>query len=177
MRGLDLLNEGDEGLIVIDPLTCEETGAAALGLYQAYHYPGKKRPIKAIIYIYPYINHFGCVRNFITGEDVEKNKVKILALEGFLEHAVLENIYTGIALSQRAAYMYGAVLAWGPTGQISVGLGQAVPIRNIKLIPPNISISRIGDTKTVNSVSIEVQILSFHPVYRMPGQFVEIHRL
>jgi len=46
--------------------------------------------------------------------------------EGFLEHAVSENAYAGVAMTRRAAYMYGVNLAPGPTGQVSTGLGIAI---------------------------------------------------
>ena len=47
-----------------------------------------------------------------------------MAPEGFLAHAVDENVYAGTAMGRRAAYMYGAALDRGPPGQIGCGLGQ-----------------------------------------------------
>lgn len=38
----------------------------------------------------------------------------VLAPEGFLEHAVSENVYAGTAMGRRAGYMYGAALPRGP---------------------------------------------------------------
>ena len=40
--------------------------------------------------------------------------VPILAPEGFLEHAVAENVYAGVAMNRRATYMYGANLDRSP---------------------------------------------------------------
>ena len=42
--------------------------------------------------------------------DVEAGKVKVIAPEGFLEHAISENVIAGNAMSRRAIYMYGSLL-------------------------------------------------------------------
>jgi alkyl sulfatase BDS1-like metallo-beta-lactamase superfamily hydrolase len=127
VRGLDLSNvtfiEGDEGVIVIDPLASKETGKAALSLHQKHRGP---RPITAMIYTHSHVDHFGGVKGMITEEEVESRKIPILAPDGFLEHAVSENVYVGTAMSRRAAYMYGAALDHGPQAQIGAGLGQTV---------------------------------------------------
>ena len=59
-----------------------------------------------------------------TQADVDAGKVAVIAPEHFIEHAVQENVYAGTAMARRAAYMYGAVLARGPQGQVGCGLGQ-----------------------------------------------------
>ncbi|PLB52300.1 Metallo-hydrolase/oxidoreductase [Aspergillus steynii IBT 23096] len=160
VRGLDLSNttiiEGDEGLIIIDPLTSQETGAAAFALYQEHR--GKDRAIKGIIYTHSHVDHFGGVRGFVTDEDVEKNDIKILAPEGFLEHAVSENVFTGTSMSRRAAYMYGAALPQGPTGQIGAGLGQTVSTGTVTLIAPNVDITTTGETQTIDGVEMVFQM-------------------
>ncbi|KAM0323336.1 hypothetical protein ACHAQA_008928 [Verticillium albo-atrum] len=160
VRGLDLSNttfiEGDEGLIVIDPLTSEETGAAALALYKEHR--GYDRAIKAIIYTHPHVDHFGGVKGFIKEDDVEKNDVKILAPEGFLEHAASENVFTGTAMSRRAAYMYGAALHQGPRTQIGAGLGQTVSTGTVTLIAPNKYIKHTGEKWTVDGVEMVFQM-------------------
>ncbi|KAL8960704.1 MAG: hypothetical protein Q9183_005420 [Haloplaca sp. 2 TL-2023] len=77
VRGLDLstttIIEGNEGIIVIDPLTLIETGAAANELYQKNFSP---KEVKAIIYTHSHINHFGGVKGFVSQEDVDKKGVK-----------------------------------------------------------------------------------------------------
>jgi alkyl sulfatase BDS1-like metallo-beta-lactamase superfamily hydrolase len=160
VRGLDLSNttfiEGTEGLIIIDPLTSAETGAAAFSLYQDHR--GKDRPIKAIIYTHSHVDHFGGVRGFVTDEEVAENDIKILAPEGFLEHAVSENVLTGTAMSRRAAYMYGAALPHGPTGQIGAGLGQTVSTGTVTLIAPNVDITTTGQTMTIDGVEMVFQM-------------------
>ncbi|KAL5360130.1 Metallo-hydrolase/oxidoreductase [Aspergillus floccosus] len=160
VRGLDLSNttiiEGDEGIIVIDPLTSKETGAAALALYRDHR--GPDRPVKAIIYTHSHVDHFGGVRGFVTEEEVARGGVKILAPEGFFEHAVSENVFTGTSMSRRAAYMYGAALRQGPTGQIGAGLGQTVPVGTVTLIAPNVDIKCTGEKRVIDGVEMVFQM-------------------
>ena len=108
VRGLDLSNvtfvEGDTGIIVIDPLICTETAAAALALYRRHR---GDREVRAVIYTHSHVDHFGGVLGVTTQADVDAGKVAVLAPEGFIGHAVRENIYAGTAMTRRAAYMYG----------------------------------------------------------------------
>ncbi|PWY68553.1 Metallo-hydrolase/oxidoreductase [Aspergillus sclerotioniger CBS 115572] len=160
VRGLDLSNttiiEGEQGLIVIDPLTSKETGTAALALYREQR--GTDRAIRAIIYTHSHADHFGGVKGFISDEDVATNDVKILAPEGFLEHAVSENVFTGTSMSRRAAYMYGAALHQGPKGQIGAGLGQTISTGTVTLIAPNVDIKRTGEKKTIDGIEMVFQM-------------------
>ena len=117
VRGLDLSNmtfvEGDTGVIVIDPLISTETAAAALALYREHR---GDRPVTAVIYTHSHVDHFGGVFGVTTQDDVDAGKVQIIAPEGFIEHAVEENVYAGTAMARRAGYMYGAALAARPAG-------------------------------------------------------------
>ena len=106
---------------MIDPLISTETAAAALGLYRQHR---GERPVVAVIYSHSHVDHFGGVFGVTSEADVESGRVQIIAPEGFVEHAVAENVYAGTAMSRRAGYMYGAVLARGPQGQVGAGLGQ-----------------------------------------------------
>lgn len=84
IRGLDLSNmtvvEGDNGVIVIDPLVSVETAAAALALYREHR---GDRPVTAVIYSHSHVDHFGGVEGV-----VPDGEIPILALEGFMAHAV-----------------------------------------------------------------------------------------
>ncbi|EJT50875.1 hypothetical protein A1Q1_07937 [Trichosporon asahii var. asahii CBS 2479] len=157
VRGLDISNttfiEGDEGVIVIDPLKSRETGAAALQLYRDHRGP---RQIKAVIYTHPHVDHFGGVKGMVTQEDVDAG-LPIIAPVGFLEHAVSENVFAGTAMGRRAAYMYGAIPR-GPQGQIGCGLGQAVSRGEVTLIAPTDSIETTGETRTIDGVTMEFQM-------------------
>ncbi|WP_241474218.1 alkyl/aryl-sulfatase [Mycolicibacterium neoaurum] len=159
VRGLDLSNisfiEGDTGVIVIDPLVSTETAAAALALYRAHR---GERVVTAVIYTHSHVDHFGGVLGVTSQADVDAGRVQVLAPEGFVEHAVQENVYAGTAMTRRAAYMYGAVLARGPQGQVGCGLGQAPSLGEVALIVPTIDVRSTGETHTVDGVQIEFQM-------------------
>jgi alkyl sulfatase BDS1-like metallo-beta-lactamase superfamily hydrolase len=159
VRGLDLSNisfiEGDTGVIVIDPLVCTETAAAALALYRAHR---GDRAVSAVIYTHSHVDHFGGVLGVTTQADVDAGKVAIIAPEHFTQHAVQENVYAGTAMTRRAAYMYGAVLERGPRGQVGCGLGQTPSLGEVALIVPTIDIRATGETHTFDGVDIEFQM-------------------
>lgn len=127
-----------------------------MALYQDHR--GKDRAIKAIIYMHSHADHFGGVKGVIREEDVEKNGIQILAPEGFLEHAVSENVFTGTAMSRRAAYMYGGALSRSQTGQIGAGLEQTVSTGTVTLIAPNFTITTTGEKKTIDGVDMVFQV-------------------
>lgn len=159
VRGLDLSNitfvEGDTGVIVIDPLVCTETAAAALGLYRAHR---GERAVAAVIYTHSHVDHFGGVLGVTSQAEVDAGTVSIIAPEHFTEHAVQENVYAGTAMARRAAYMYGTVLKRGLRGQVGCGLGQAPSTGEVALIVPTVDIRATGETHTVDGVEIEFQM-------------------
>ncbi len=153
VRGLDLSNmtlvEGESGVVVIDPLISKETAAAALGLYRAHR---GDRPVTGVIYTHAHVDHFGGVHGVVDGE------VPVLAPQGFMESAVSENVYVGIAMSRRALYMYGAALDKGPAGQIGCGLGMTTSTGSIGLIPPTVDITHTGQEVTLDGLRIRFQL-------------------
>ncbi|EXU95300.1 metallo-beta-lactamase family protein [Metarhizium robertsii] len=159
-RGLDLSNttfiEDDEGLVIIDVLTCSETAAAALKLYQQHR--GRDRRIKAIVYTHCHADHFGGVKGFVTEDQVHRDDINIIAPEGFLEHAVSENVFAGTAMSRRAGYMYGAALPRGPGGQVGAGLGQTAPTGTLMLIAPNDTVRTTGEERIAAGVRMVFQM-------------------
>ena len=161
LRGFDLsvmsVIEGETGVIVVDPLTCTETAAAAFALYTAHR---GLRPVRAMIYTHSHLDHFGGVKGIITQEQVDAGEVPVIAPEHFTHHAISENVYAGIAMSRRAAYMYGAALDKGPAGQIGAGLGQTVPQGSPTLIPPTVDITHTGQELTIDGVRIVFQMSS-----------------
>jgi alkyl sulfatase BDS1-like metallo-beta-lactamase superfamily hydrolase len=158
-RGLDLsvtsFIEGDTGVIVVDPLISAETGAAALALYREHR---GDRPVVAVIYTHSHIDHFGGVLGVTTQADVDAGRVQILAPEGFLDHAIAENVYAGPAMGRRAGYMYGAALAKGPEGQVGAGLGQSTSMGQPGLIVPTVDVASTGETHTIDGVEFEFQM-------------------
>lgn len=159
VRGLDLSNtsfiEGDEGVIVVDTLLSAETGAAALELYRRHR---GNRAVKAVVYTHSHVDHFGGVRGFVSQEEVDNGAVRIFAPEGFVEHAVSENVYAGTAMGRRAGYMYGAALERGPHGQVGAGLGQTVSTGTVTLIAPTDVITTTGHEETVDGVRMTFQM-------------------
>ncbi|GAB7067726.1 alkyl sulfatase dimerization domain-containing protein [Mycolicibacterium hodleri] len=159
VRGLDLSNvsfiEGDTGVIVIDPLVSTETAAAALALYRAHR---GDRAVTAVIYTHSHVDHFGGVLGVTTQADVDAGRVEVIAPAGFIEHAVQENVYAGTAMTRRAAYMYGTVLARGPQGQVGCGLGQTPSTGEVAVIVPTVNVAATGETRTVDGVEIEFQM-------------------
>jgi alkyl sulfatase BDS1-like metallo-beta-lactamase superfamily hydrolase len=159
LRGFDLsvmsVIEGDTGIIVIDPLISTETAAAALALYTAHR---GARPVKGVIYSHSHIDHFGGVKGIVDEAQVNAGDVPVIAPEGFLHHAVAENVFAGTSMARRAAYMYGASLPTGPAGQIGSGLGQTTSTGTITLIPPTVDIVHTGHRLTIDGVEIEFQV-------------------
>jgi alkyl sulfatase BDS1-like metallo-beta-lactamase superfamily hydrolase len=159
LRGYDLsvmtVVEGETGVIVIDPLISTETAAAAFSLYTAHR---GERPVKAMIYTHSHADHFGGVKGIITNEQVGSGEVQVIAPEGFVHHAIAENVFAGTAMARRASYMYGAALERGPAGQIGAGLGQTTSTGTVTLIPPTIDITHTGQRLTIDGVEIEFQV-------------------
>lgn len=159
VRGLDLSNitfvESDTGIIVIDPLVCTETAAAALALYRAHR---GEREVRAVIYTHSHVDHFGGVLGVTTAAEVDTGKVAVIAPEGFVAHAVQENVYAGTAMTRRAAYMYGTALDRGPRGQVGCGLGQAPSTGEVAIISPTVDITTTGEKHTIDGVVIEFQM-------------------
>ncbi|MEU3894809.1 alkyl sulfatase dimerization domain-containing protein [Streptomyces sp. NPDC045251] len=158
VRGFDLSNmtivEGERGVLVIDPLISAETAAAALALYRRHR---GERPVTGVLYTHSHVDHFGGVRGVVSQENVDGG-VPVIAPEGFLEHAVSENVYAGTAMGRRAAYMYGAALPAGERGRIGAGLGQSTSTGAVGLIPPTLDVTRTGQSETVDGIRMIFQL-------------------
>lgn len=153
VRGLDLSNmtlvEGAAGVVVIDPLISKETAHAALELYRRHR--GDRR-VTGVVYTHAHVDHFGGVHGVVTEE------VPIVAPSGFMDSAVSENVYAGVAMGRRAIYMYGTSLQKGPAGQIGCGLGMATSTGSIGLIPPTIDVTSTGQEETLDGVRMRFQL-------------------
>ncbi|MFH9420547.1 alkyl/aryl-sulfatase [Streptomyces sp. NPDC017529] len=155
VRGYDLSNmtiiEGDTGLVVVDPLACYETAQAALKLYRdtVEGDRPRPRPVVALIYTHSHVDHFGGARGLFAerGDEVPAD-LPVIAPDGFLEHAVSENVYAGPAMARRAEYMYAAGLDKSPYAQVGSGLGLTISTGEVTLLPPTDS---IGAAQAVTS--------------------------
>jgi alkyl sulfatase BDS1-like metallo-beta-lactamase superfamily hydrolase len=160
VRGLDLANmtiiEGDDGLIIIDPLTTAETAKAALDLYYQNR---AHKPVVAVIYSHTHVDHFGGVRGVIDETDVKAGKVKVYAPAGFMEHVMSENVFAGTAMSRRAQFQFGSLLPRGEKGQLDAGLGKSSPSGGtVTLIAPTDLIDKELETRTIAGIEVEFQL-------------------
>jgi len=157
VRGMDISNmtiiEGDSGLILIDPLLSVETARAALALYRSHR--GAAKPVVAVIYSHSHIDHFGGVRGVVDGDDVKAGKVAVIAPDGFMAHAVAENVLAGNAMTRRAQYQFGTPLAFGERGAVGSGLGKTVSVGSMGLIPPTDTVRQTGEERVVDGVRIQ----------------------
>ena len=156
VRNLDISNltviEGDTGVIVVDPLISAETARAALGLYFD-HRP--KKPVVAVIHSHSHVDHYGGVRGVVDEQDVREGRVKVIAPDGFLEAAVSENVMAGNAMSRRAMYQFGPLLAPDEKGTVGVGLGSGISMGTITLIPPTDHITEDGQRMVIDGLTFE----------------------
>jgi alkyl sulfatase BDS1-like metallo-beta-lactamase superfamily hydrolase len=156
VRGYDISNltliEGDSGIIVVDPLISSETAKAALDLYFE-HRP--RRPVVAVIHSHSHIDHYGGVRGVVDEADVLAGKVKVVAPEGFLEAAVSENVFAGNAMTRRAMYQFGPLLAPDDKGTVGVGLGTGVSLGTVTLIAPTDEITEDGQEMVIDGLTFE----------------------
>ncbi|WP_433025812.1 alkyl/aryl-sulfatase [Actinomycetospora sp. CA-053990] len=155
VRGFDMSNmtvvEGDDGVIVIDPLISAETAAAALALYRRHR---GDRPVSAVIYTHAHLDHFGGVLGVVDAD----TDVPILAPEHFLEHAVSENVYAGVAMLRRSYYYAAIHLAKSPTGTLGIGLGAGGSTGTPGLIAPTLEITHTGQEETIDGVRMVFQM-------------------
>lgn len=156
VRNADLSNitfiEGEDGIIVADPLISSETARAALELYYE-HRP--RRPVRAVIFSHSHIDHYGGVLGVIEDRFTGGVPPEIVAPAGFLEEAVSENVYAGNIMNRRAGYMYGRILPRSPAGNIGCGLGMATSSGARALLAPTKIIEKTGQKATLAGVEFE----------------------
>jgi len=160
VRGFDVSNmtviKGQNGWILIDPLTTRETATAALRLVNETL---GTRPVSAVIYSHSHGDHFGGVRGVVNEADVKAGKVQIIAPEHFLAETASENVMAGPAMGRRANFQFGSHLQPGPFGQMGSGIGRGVAGGDITLIAPTIEIQKTGETRVIDGVTLEFQMV------------------
>ena len=161
VRGFDVSNmtviRGNTGWIIIDPLTSIEAAKAAMELVNATL---GTRPVSAVLYSHSHGDHFGGVRGVVEEAEVKSGRVAVIAPEGFMEEATSENVMAGGAMQRRAAYQFGTGLTPGATGQMGSGIGMGLSVGTLSLIPPTDTIAKTGETRVVDGVGLEFQIVS-----------------
>ena len=160
IRGYDIagmtLVEGQTGWIVIDTMLTAPVARAGLKL--AMDTLKSTKPVVAVIYTHSHADHFGGVRGVVDEADVRSGKVKIIAPDAFMEHAIAENVLAGNAMSRRAQYMYGVGLPASDKGTLGTGLGLALSSSVPGLIPPTQYIKKTGEEMTIDGVRIQFQM-------------------
>ena len=159
VRGFDVSTvsfiDAGAGWIVVDPLTSVEAARAAYELVTEH--VGKK-PVLAVIYSHSHVDHYGGVGGVTNAADVASGAVKIIAPEGFLEHAVSENIIAGPAMSRRARFQFGLTLTHSAEGEMTSGLGPRPSLGSLSLIAPTDIVSRTGQEIKVGDVTMVFQL-------------------
>jgi len=146
---------GKTGWIVIDPTLSVETAKAAMALVEQHL---GKRPIRAMIYTHSHADHFGGSRGLIDEAAIKAQGIRVIAPEGFMEHAIAENVIAGNAMTRRAQYQFGSPLAYGERGAVGVGLGSKLSLGTVSLVAPTESITKTGQELVVDGVRIVFQM-------------------
>jgi len=153
LRGFDIANmtliEGNTGWIVVDPLTCRESAAAAITF--ARKHLGNK-PVSAIIFTHSHMDHFGGVFGVTSFQDVAERKIPVITPEGFIEEATSENVMVGIAMGRRSIYQFGKDLERSAKGMVDTGLGKAVAYGNYGIMPPSRIIKQPKEDMVIDGV-------------------------
>ena len=170
VRGYDLSNmsliRGKTGWIVVDPLTSQETAAAALAL--ARKHLGDD-PIVAVIVTHSHIDHFGGIRSVVGPEDVANGSVRVIAPAEFVEEATSENVLAGIAMGRRASFMYGTNLERSPMGHVGSGLGKAPATGTFGLLPPTDIVDRTPQPMEIDGVRF---VFQYTPESEAPAELM-----
>ena len=157
-RGYDISNitfmAGDDGWLIVDPLTTPTTAAACLEL--ANQTLGE-RPVTAIIYTHSHVDHFGGVHGVTSVDEVEAGNVRIVAPVGFMDEVVSENVIGGPIMARRSMYQFGPLLPVGPQAQVDCGLGIALPLGAPGLIAPTEIITDTGEELTLDGIRVVFQ--------------------
>ncbi|MBQ4470316.1 MAG: MBL fold metallo-hydrolase [Synergistaceae bacterium] len=169
VRGFDMANmtfiKTDNGWIIFDVMMCTETAEEAIDLMTKHF---GELDIKAILYSHSHVDHYGGIEGVINKDDaadanlplseqLKSGKVVIIAPEGFLEHAVSENIYAGIAMKRRAEYQYGVRLKAGNKGAMSIGIGLGQATGTVGLLAPTYVV-KSNEKIIIDGLEVEIQL-------------------
>ncbi len=159
VRGYDIANitfmAGDDGWLVIDPLTNAPSAAAALRL--ANETLGE-RPVTSVIYTHSHVDHFGGIMGVTSQDAVDAGDVQIVAPEGFLREVINEFVIAGPIMGRRASYQFGPLLPPGPRGHVDCGLGSAMGLARSDLIAPTIDVTHTGEELNLSGLRVVFQM-------------------
>ena len=170
VRGYDMANltliEGKEGWIVFDPLMSIECTQAAMQLVEKNL---GHRPVKAVIISHSHVDHYGGIKGIMSSEDagdvnlpleeqLASGKIPIIVPSGYMEHAIAENVYAGLAMGRRANYQYGVLLEAGVNGKMAMGIGAGQSTGTVSFIAPTYEITKTGEKLVIDGVEMEFQL-------------------
>ena len=159
LRGFDLANmtliDGEEGWIVVDPLTAEATARDALAF--ARRHLGD-RPVTAVVFTHSHADHFGGVLGVVSAEEAAARGVPIVAPVGFIDAATRENLLAGPAMLRRVGFVYGRSVEPGPEGNVGIGLGKALAVGASGVLPPTLEVDETGETLVLDGVPFVFQL-------------------
>lgn len=157
VRGFDGSNlslvKGAKGWIVIDPLMGIENARAAIALINEQL---GQRPISGVIYTHSHPDHFGGVRAFV---DASSPPPPILAPERFMQETVGEYVIVGNAMGRRAGYQFGSMLKPEAQGYVGGGIVTTATDGTVTLLPPSDLIKHTGETRVIDGVTFEFQMV------------------
>ena len=159
VRGFDVSTvsfiDAGSGWIVVDPLTSVEAARAAFALVTEHL--GEK-PVLAVIYSHSHMDHYGGVGGITSAAEVKAGRVRVIAPEGFLEHAVSENIIAGPAMLRRSRFQFGVTLPRCAHGEMTSGLGPCPSLGSLSLIAPTDLVTFTGQEITIGDVTMVFQL-------------------
>jgi alkyl sulfatase BDS1-like metallo-beta-lactamase superfamily hydrolase len=164
VRAFDMSNmtiiEGKTGLIIIDPLISTECAQSGLQIYRENRPETAGLDVAAVIYTHSHVDHFGGVEGILPDDEEKRKAVQIYAPDGFLEHAVSENVYAGTAMGRRAQYMYGPLLVKDDKGQVDTGLGKGQSTGSVSLYAPTVVITASDKAETISGVTVQKETIA-----------------
>ena len=152
-----LIVVGNDGLIVIDPGSDDDSARATRAAFQEAVPEAADLPVSAIIYTHRHPDHaFGSKGWGVTDEAVKSGKVKIIASENLVDNLVNDVGVVGNILTQRTAYAAGYV-APGPEGPVHFGIGPAFGAGPISFILPTVDVEDDEPLETtISGVKLEI---------------------
>jgi alkyl sulfatase BDS1-like metallo-beta-lactamase superfamily hydrolase len=145
--------DGDEGLIVLDPMeTANRMREAMVAFRKA---TGNKKPITGIVYSHWHMDHFGGVR----GLDILADDVIIIAHDTFMGN-VRDNTLGGMgpAIGFRVDYSLGSLLQAESKGRVNGGLGPDFLMTELTMIAPNTLVEGHWGTLDITISGVDMHI-------------------
>ncbi len=156
VRGYDVSNvswiRGKTGWIVVDPLSSQESAAAATKL--ARKHLGDD-PVVAVIFTHSHVDHFAGVASVLPERGAEG--VRVIAPKNFVEEVTSENVLAGTAMGRRATYQFGFSLPYGERGYVDTGLGKQPLTGTSSFAIPTDEVDRTPQPMTIDGVEFVFQ--------------------